>query len=197
MTTRKMNHHYEANAKKLGWEIIPTGHSMRISFVINAVRSGSSDEDIITVCRWADGSMLRYYKNHKLENTVFGSAYKINSNNQKVKSEKTPEKPMSERAPEEPQSDPIIIEDNSQEERTKRPKIETTIKLKRPSEEKAVQTKWKIKIIGWEEEEEKENEKTSGKENICKSEDKKPELIKSETSIYESLKKRRILAERF
>lgn len=76
LNTDKVNYHYRSAAKTLNWPIKPTGHSMRISFVINSIIAGAPDSCIIACCRWQTPGMLELYKNSVLQDTIYGSAYK-------------------------------------------------------------------------------------------------------------------------
>jgi len=82
MDTPKMNYFYATQAKDLAWEIFPTGHSMRVSFVIESVKNGVPSEHIINCCRWQNDQMLQLYKNNHLEHTEFGSSYKVTITNE-------------------------------------------------------------------------------------------------------------------
>ena len=77
LNTSKVVYHYIRTAKKLDWKIHPTGHSMRVSYVINAVIAGVPDEHIVACCRWATPAMLEVYKNSQLQDTIYGSAYQV------------------------------------------------------------------------------------------------------------------------
>jgi integrase len=77
ITTRRINDTLAKAARDLGWKKKPSGHSFRISFVINAVKSGCSEQDIVTVCRWKTPTMINVYKANQLENTTHGAIYKI------------------------------------------------------------------------------------------------------------------------
>ena len=77
ITTRRINDTLVRAARDLGWKKKPSGHSFRISFVINAVKSGCAEQDIVTVCRWKTPTMINVYKANQLENTTHGAIYKI------------------------------------------------------------------------------------------------------------------------
>lgn len=73
LDTNKVNYHYKRTAPKQDWRIHPTGHSMRVSYVVNAIIAGVPDEHIISCCRWASPAMLEVYKNAQLQDTIYGS----------------------------------------------------------------------------------------------------------------------------
>lgn len=75
--TDKVNYHYRKTAAKLDWSINPTGHSMRVSFVVNAVIAGVPDAHIVACCRWSTDAMLNVYKNAQLQDTIYGSAFQV------------------------------------------------------------------------------------------------------------------------
>ncbi|CBY09322.1 unnamed protein product [Oikopleura dioica] len=60
-------------------------HGMRLGYILNSSIGGIEDDCIINSCRWKDGAMLRYYRNHFLEITKHGSAYKISKRNEEVR----------------------------------------------------------------------------------------------------------------
>ncbi|CBY20901.1 unnamed protein product [Oikopleura dioica] len=60
-------------------------HGMRLGYVLNSSIGGVEDDAIINSCRWKDGTMLRYYRNHFLENTKHGSAYKISKKTEEMR----------------------------------------------------------------------------------------------------------------
>jgi len=62
INTRSCNYHYGVAAHKLGWEVAPSGHSFRVSYVCEAIKAGASDEMIIENCRWSSGAMLSVYR---------------------------------------------------------------------------------------------------------------------------------------
>lgn len=71
----KMNYFYASQAKDLDWVVFPTGHSMRVSFVIESIKNGVPKEHIVNCCRWQSDYMFYLYKNNHLEHTRFGSCY--------------------------------------------------------------------------------------------------------------------------
>ena len=82
MDTVKMNYFYASQARELGWKVYPTGHSMRVSFVIESIINGVPEEHIINICRWQNDHMLQLYKNNHLEHTKFGSSYRATITNE-------------------------------------------------------------------------------------------------------------------
>ena len=82
MDTKKMNYYYSSQAEELNWEIYPTGHSMRVSFVIESVMNGVPSEHIQNCCRWQSEQMVQLYKNNHLEHTMFGSSFRVTTMNE-------------------------------------------------------------------------------------------------------------------
>ncbi|CAG5101421.1 Oidioi.mRNA.OKI2018_I69.YSR.g17072.t1.cds [Oikopleura dioica] len=84
MNTTKMNYFYHTVSECLGWAVCPTGHSMRVSFVVESLKNGVPDQHIINLCRWKNEFMLNQYKNNQLEHTIHGSAFKVISTNERA-----------------------------------------------------------------------------------------------------------------
>jgi hypothetical protein len=57
-TTAKVRSHFQTAQKAFGWKRAPTGHSLRIHFVVTALESGASEQDIQNICRWKSGDMI-------------------------------------------------------------------------------------------------------------------------------------------
>ncbi|CAG5103296.1 Oidioi.mRNA.OKI2018_I69.chr1.g705.t1.cds [Oikopleura dioica] len=85
MNTAKVTYFLKKTAKTLGWKIAPRAHGMRLGYVLNSSIGGIADDEIINSCRWRDDQMLRYYRNHHLEATKHGSAFKIYQQNEKLR----------------------------------------------------------------------------------------------------------------
>ncbi len=62
MDTVKMNYFYASQARDLNWKVFPTGHSMRVSMVIECIKNGVPEEHIINLCRWQNDHMLQLHK---------------------------------------------------------------------------------------------------------------------------------------
>ena len=76
-SSAKVRSHYKIAAKALEWAEAPTCHSLRSHYVVQALRAGASESDIVAVCRWKDEAMLNTYRMRQLECTVAGPAFKI------------------------------------------------------------------------------------------------------------------------
>jgi hypothetical protein len=85
MDTRKVTHHLKRAAKDLGWKELPRAHGMRLGYILNSSIGGVEDDHIVNACRWKDTAMLRYYRNHFLENTKHGAAYRISKSNEEAR----------------------------------------------------------------------------------------------------------------
>jgi hypothetical protein len=76
-TTSSCNYHYRRVALKLEWPIAPSGHSFRVSYILEAIKGGASDEQIIENCRWRSGEMLSVYRSAQLQLTRFGAPFQV------------------------------------------------------------------------------------------------------------------------
>ncbi|CBY14678.1 unnamed protein product, partial [Oikopleura dioica] len=73
----KARNHYKIAAKALNWAEAPTCHSLRAHYVVQALKAGANESDIVAVCRWKDEAMLNTYRMRQLECTKAGPAFKI------------------------------------------------------------------------------------------------------------------------
>jgi hypothetical protein len=76
-SSSKLRDHFKIAAKALGWSVSPSAHSLRSHFVVEALRAGASESDIVAVCRWKDEAMLNTYRLRQIECTKQGPAFKI------------------------------------------------------------------------------------------------------------------------
>lgn len=76
-STAKLREHFKSAGKALNWPEVPTAHSMRAHFVVEALRAGASESDIIANCRWKDQAMINIYRMRQLECTKQGPAFRI------------------------------------------------------------------------------------------------------------------------
>lgn len=77
VTTSNCNYHYRRVALLLKWPIAPSGHSFRVSYILEAIKGGATDEQIIENCRWKSGEMLSVYRSAQLQLTRFGAPFQV------------------------------------------------------------------------------------------------------------------------
>ncbi|CBY10878.1 unnamed protein product [Oikopleura dioica] len=68
------------------------GYVFPMGYVLNSSLNGIDDEHIVNVCRWKVNTMLKYSRNHFLETTIHGSAYKMAMENDKARQSEMGEK---------------------------------------------------------------------------------------------------------
>ena len=57
-STKKVRDHFKTAQKAFGWKRAPSGHSLRIYFVVSALENGASENDIQNICRWRTTDMI-------------------------------------------------------------------------------------------------------------------------------------------
>ena len=68
LTTAKVTYHMKKAAKSLGWSKVPSGHSGRVSMVVECLRRDIPERDIKVMMRWKhDSEMPQYYRAQSLE----------------------------------------------------------------------------------------------------------------------------------
>ena len=90
--TAKLRDHFRAAGRALGWIESPSAHSLRAHYVVESLRAGASESDIVAVCRWKDDAMLNTYRMRQVECTEQGPAFKILK--QKLSAGKAPMIPL-------------------------------------------------------------------------------------------------------
>ncbi|CAG5101545.1 Oidioi.mRNA.OKI2018_I69.YSR.g17195.t1.cds [Oikopleura dioica] len=147
LTTSTVNYYYRKAAAQLDWEECPSGHSMRVSYVIAACEAGVEDSLIISVCRWKSPEMLEIYRSYHLLESEYGAHYLIAARVQQKREEdegaipslpnlanakiKRPEKRKFD-------ADVVIIEPENQD--TSQKLVQTTLKMQPRLVTTAVQT---------------------------------------------------------
>ncbi|CBY07380.1 unnamed protein product [Oikopleura dioica] len=146
-------------------------------YVINSSKSGAKEEDIVNVCRWKDATMLRYYRNHFLETTKHGSAYKIAIENEKLRNQEKEEENLTmERGTQ--------TEEREKEKITKTQSVLRIIKIMKDGDTQTDEEKMEITEIKREEDLEV-NDQIEEKENKIIAEIKVNDQAEETESIFE------------